>query len=142
MVLSVNPVWSNSLFHKDTQAGCVVFCLFHKRFLPYYCDMNISIFLTDYKIGNCESSVNNTGKFIGDQALRQHLSCHGDWWHKLVTWFVKSLFDQTPRAYEDDNDKIMPIKDGTESVTDSFQLFNDESESEPGELIQNIHVKG
>ena len=36
----------------------------------------------------------------------------------------------------------MSIKDGTESVTDSDQLFNDESESESEELIQNVNVKG
>ena len=142
MVLAVNPVWSNSLFHKDIQAGCVGFCSFHKHFFPYYHDMNINTFLTDYKIGNCESSEKKTGKFIGYQALRQHLSCQGDWWHNLVTWFVKSMFDQKPRAYEDDYNNLMPIKDRTESVTDSVQLFNDESESEAGEFIQDFHVKG
>ena len=78
MILAVNPVWSNSLFHKDSQAGCVGFCPFHKRLLTYYCDMNINKFLTDYKIVNCESSGKMTGKFIGDHALRQHLSCQGD----------------------------------------------------------------
>ena len=140
MVLAVNPVWSNYLFHKNTQPAFVGFCPFHKRFLPYYSHMEVNTFLTDYKIGNCGGK--KPVIFDGDQSLRQHLSCYGNWWHKLVTWFVKAMFDQKPGAYEDDSAKLMPIKDGTESVTDSDQLFNDESESESEEFIQNVHVKG
>ena len=51
------------------------------------------------------------------------------------------MFDRTPRAYKYYYDKLMPIKDGTESVTESIELY-DESESESGKLIQNVHAKG
>ena len=112
MALAVNPVWSNSLFHKDTQTKCVGFCPFHKIFLPYYSHMNVNTFLTDYKIGSCGG--NKPGRFDDHEALRQHLSCHGDWWHKLVTWFTKAMFNQTPGVYEDDSSKLVPKKDCTE----------------------------
>ena len=36
IVLAVTPVWSSSLFHKDTQPEFFGFCPFHKNFLPYF----------------------------------------------------------------------------------------------------------
>jgi hypothetical protein len=102
--------------------------------------MHVNTFLTYYKIVSC--GVKKSVIYYDYNALRQHLSCHGDWWHKLVTWFAKSMFDQTPGVYEDDSSKIVPKKDGTESVTDSEQLFMDDTESDSEEMNQNVNVKG